>query len=61
MGNEKLTGHVVNRSALPDKFPTQLHGPAFWEALGRAVATLTKGVSVNLISSTWLKSSNQFD
>lgn len=39
MGNEKRTGHVVNRNALPDKFPTQLHEPAFWEALGRAVAT----------------------
>ena len=39
MENEKRTGHVVARSGLPDKFPTQLHEPAFWEALGRAVAT----------------------
>jgi len=39
MVNEKRIGHIINRSALPDKFPTQLHEPAFWEALGRAVAT----------------------
>lgn len=39
MGNEKRTGHVINCSALPNKFPTQLHEPTFWEALGRAVAT----------------------
>lgn len=39
MGNEKRAGHVINRSALPEEFPTQLHEPAFWEALGRAVAT----------------------
>jgi hypothetical protein len=24
---------------LPPGFPTQAHSPAFWEALGRAVAT----------------------
>ncbi len=32
--------HVVNPSLLPAQFPTHLHDAAFWEALGRAVATL---------------------
>lgn len=32
------TGHVVNLGGLPDGFPTNLHEPAFWESLGRAVA-----------------------
>lgn len=39
MVNEKRIGHVVNRNALPNRFPTHKHDPAFWEALGRAVAT----------------------
>lgn len=30
---------VVDASGLPDGFPTHRHDPAFWEALGRAVAT----------------------
>jgi hypothetical protein len=29
----------VDLNALPDKFPTQRHDGAFWESLGRAVAT----------------------
>lgn len=40
MESEKRVGHVVNRGALPDRFPTHRHDPAFWEALGRAVATV---------------------
>jgi hypothetical protein len=36
---EKLTGHLINRSGLPASFPTHAHEPALWEALGRAVAT----------------------
>src|SRR3954462_12506284 len=36
---KKSASHVVNRSALPAKYPTHLHEPGFWEALGRAVAT----------------------
>lgn len=39
MEGEKCVGHVVNRSALPEKYPTHRHEPAFWESLGRAVAT----------------------
>ncbi|MBW8832859.1 MAG: hypothetical protein JF606_26395 [Burkholderiales bacterium] len=39
MEREPNAGHVINRDALPDKFPTHLHDPEFWEALGRAVAT----------------------
>ncbi|OIQ99098.1 hypothetical protein GALL_188340 [mine drainage metagenome] len=39
MGSEKHVGYLVNGNALPDKFPTNRHEPAFWEALGRAVAT----------------------
>jgi hypothetical protein len=30
---------VVDRDGLPDKFPTHMHNAAFWECLGRAVAT----------------------
>jgi hypothetical protein len=30
---------VVAFDQLPPSFPTQAHAPAFWEALGRAVAT----------------------
>lgn len=32
-------GYVIQRSALPPGFPTHRHTPAFWESLGRAVAT----------------------
>lgn len=32
-------GYVIQRSALPLYFPTHRHSPAFWESLGRAVAT----------------------
>ena len=32
-------GYVIQRSALPQNFPTNRHTPQFWEALGRAVAT----------------------
>ena len=39
MKNEESTGHVVNSDALPERFPTHLIEPAFWESLGRAVAT----------------------
>jgi hypothetical protein len=30
---------VIAFDQLPPNFPTQLHAPAFWEALGRAIAT----------------------
>lgn len=39
MKQEKPTGHIVSRAGLPEKYPTHAHEPAFWEALGRAVAT----------------------
>ena len=39
MDSEARVGYVVNRNALPDRFPTHKHEPAFWEALGRTVAT----------------------
>ena len=35
----KIIGYKVNRAALPEKFPTNRHESAFWESLGRAVAT----------------------
>ena len=37
--NEEQTGHVIDQRGLPANFPTHLHTAAFWEALGRAVAT----------------------
>lgn len=39
MVSEKRVGHTVDCDALPDRYPTHKHDPAFWEALGRAVAT----------------------
>ena len=35
----ETTRHIVNLQALPEKFPTHKHDPAFWESLGRAVGT----------------------
>lgn len=32
-------GYVIDRTKLPKAFPTHTHAPAFWECLGRAVAT----------------------
>ncbi len=37
--SERLIGHVIDRAALPSRYPTHAHEPGFWEALGRAVAT----------------------
>ena len=31
--------YIVQREGLPADFPTHLHAPAFWEELGRTVAT----------------------
>lgn len=39
MTKDKLAGSVVNLGALPKQFPTHMHEGAFWESLGRAVAT----------------------
>lgn len=39
MTKEELAGSVVNLGALPKQFPTNLQEGAFWESLGRAVAT----------------------
>ena len=39
MGNDPVRS-VIDRSALAPTFPTHTHEPAFWEVLGRAVATV---------------------
>lgn len=39
MKKEQPAGHVISRSGLPTSYPTHAHESAFWEALGRAVAT----------------------
>jgi hypothetical protein len=39
MTHEKLVHNIVDMDGLPDKFPTHKHAAAFWESLGRAVAT----------------------
>lgn len=39
MEKEKHASCVINRDALPEKFPTHRHEPLFWESLGRVVAT----------------------
>jgi len=40
MNKEKPVGSAVDLDALPTQFPTHKHEGAFWESLGRAVATL---------------------
>ena len=40
MNKEKPVGSAVDLDALPKQFPTHKHEGAFWESLGRAVATL---------------------
>lgn len=39
MTHEKPVHSIVALDDLPDKFPTHKHEAAFWESLGRAVAT----------------------
>lgn len=39
MDNEMHNKYVVDQSALPDKYPTHAHDAAFWESLGRTIAT----------------------
>lgn len=39
MIHEKSVGYSVDFDGLPDGFPTHKHEAAFWESLGRAVAT----------------------
>jgi len=39
MTNEKLGRYIIKQDALSEKFPTHMHESAFWESLGRAVAT----------------------
>ncbi|NQT59343.1 MAG: hypothetical protein HQ557_10215 [Bacteroidetes bacterium] len=39
MTNEKQVRYIVKQEALPEKYPTHMHETAFWESLGRAVAT----------------------
>lgn len=37
--SERFVGRMVDRAALPSRYPTHAHEPKFWEALGRTVAT----------------------
>jgi hypothetical protein len=39
MTNDKRVRSIVDKKALPDKYPTHIHEALFWESLGRAVAT----------------------
>jgi hypothetical protein len=39
MKHENQAGYIVNKNALPERFPTHKHEPEFWESLGRVVAT----------------------
>lgn len=36
---QRQSGHVVDFEGVPEQFPTHRHPRAFWESLGRAVAT----------------------
>lgn len=37
--NGEVKRAIINLDALPANYPTHLHSPEFWEALGRTVAT----------------------
>lgn len=37
--SDQVKGWQVDRGGLPERYPTHLHPPEIWEALGRAVAT----------------------
>ncbi len=39
MTNETQNRSIVNQNALPEKYPTHAHSAAFWESLGRTIAT----------------------
>jgi hypothetical protein len=39
MNNGEQVRYIVDKAALPEKYPTHKHESAFWESLGRAVAT----------------------
>ena len=39
MSTKPRNSYVVDQNALPDKFPTHAHDAAFWESLGRTIAT----------------------
>lgn len=39
MSNERKSGYIIDKKALPDNFPTQKHESEFWESLGRTIAT----------------------
>ena len=39
MTQEKTVRYFINLNDMPDRFPTHGHEDAFWESLGRAVAT----------------------
>ncbi|MEP6908162.1 MAG: hypothetical protein ABI858_09310 [Pseudoxanthomonas sp.] len=39
MKSIKTAGYLINRAGLPVHYPTHAHVAAFWEALGRAIAT----------------------
>jgi hypothetical protein len=39
MMDNKTKRYVVDRGHIPENCPTHRHSPAFWESLGRAVAT----------------------
>ena len=51
--------YFVDYNALPEKYPTHLHEPDFWESLGRAIATfglLEETLSKAIFSFTATKS-----
>lgn len=48
MDNKTHKRYVVDHSSLPDKYPTHAHDVAFWESLGRTIATF--GFLENVLS-----------
>lgn len=39
MNKENVVHYSVNYENIPANFPTHMHEPAFWEGLGRVIAT----------------------
>jgi len=39
MGKKMHNRYIVDQNSLPEKFPTHAHDAAFWESLGRTIAT----------------------
>lgn len=66
MSKKKAISATVDRNSLPEFYPTHLNVPEFWEALGRAIATIcfleeTLGKAVFALTATKRHSPSKID